>query len=91
MKGYTGVSASGEAIHYVDRKRWFWLLSVVYPLQALVPVGLHAATGNELWFLLPFLTNYLLAPALDWLIGEDTNNPDNNLQGDVYSWCPKAK
>ena len=23
--------------------------------------------------------------------GEDTNNPDNNLQGDVYSWCPKAK
>ena len=79
MKGYTGVSANGEAIHYVDRKRWFWLLSVAYPLQALVPVGLHAATGNELWFLLPFLINYLLAPALDWLIGEDTNNPPEEV------------
>ena len=79
MKGYTGVSANGEAIHYVDRKRWFWLLSVAYPLQALVPVGLHASTGNELWFLLPFLINYLLAPALDWLIGEDTNNPPEEV------------
>ena len=79
MKGYTGVSASGEAIHYVDRKRWFWLLSVAYPLQALLPVGLHAATGNELWFILPLLTNYVLAPAFDWLIGEDTNNPPEEV------------
>jgi len=88
MKGYTGVSASGEAIHYVDRKRWFWLLSVAYPLQALLPVGLHAATGNELWFMLPLLTNYLLAPALDWLIGEDTNNPPEEvimqLEQDIF-------
>ena len=79
MKGYSGVSANGEAIHYVDRKRGFWLLSVAYPLQALVPIGLHASTGNELWFLLPFLTNFLLAPALDWLIGEDTNNPPEEV------------
>lgn len=79
MKGYTGESASGEAISYVDRKRWFWLLSVVYPLQALIPIGLHAATGNELWFLLPFLSNYLVAPLLDWLIGEDTNNPPEEV------------
>ena len=79
MKGYSGVSASGEAIHYVDHKRWFWLLSAAYPLQALIPIVLHASTGNELWFLLPFLTNFLLAPALDWLIGEDTNNPPEEV------------
>lgn len=88
MKGYTGVAADGEAIHYVDRKRWLWLLSVVYPLQALLPVALHASTGNELWFLLPFLTNFVLAPLLDWLIGEDTNNPPDEvimqLEQDVY-------
>jgi alkane 1-monooxygenase len=88
MKGYTGVAEDGHAIHYVDRKRWFWLLSVLYPLQALVPVALHAATGNELWFLLLFLTNYLVAPALDWVIGEDTNNPPDEvimeLEQDVY-------
>lgn len=79
MKGYTGESASGEAIFYIDKKRWFWLLSVVYPLQALIPVALHAATGHELWFVLPLLTNYLIAPLLDWLIGEDTNNPPEEV------------
>lgn len=88
MKGYTGASEAGEALHYVDRKRWFWLLSVVYPLQALVPVALHASTGNELWFFLPLLTSYMVAPLLDWLIGEDTNNPPEEvimqLDQDLY-------
>ena len=79
MKGYTGVTANGEAIHYVDRKRYWWLLSVVYPLQALVPVWLHSVTGNEAWFALPFLLNFGLAPILDWLIGEDTNNPPEEV------------
>ena len=88
MKGYTGVTADGEAIHYVDRKRWFWLLSVLFPLQVYIPVALHAGTGNELWFFLPFLTNYLLVPMLDWAIGEDTNNPPEEvimlLEQDVF-------
>ncbi len=88
MKGYTGVAENGEAIHYVDRKRWFWLLSVLFPLQALVPVALHASGGSELWFFLPLLTSYLLVPALDWVIGEDTNNPPEEvimqLEQDVF-------
>jgi len=88
LKGYTGVTADGEAIHYVDRKRWFWLLSVLFPLQVYIPVALHAGTGNELWFFLPFLTNYLLVPMLDWAIGEDTNNPPEEvimlLEQDVF-------
>ena len=79
MTGYTGVTASGEAIHYVDRKRWFWLLSVTYPLQPLLAIGLHWQTGNEAWFLLPFLINYAIAPLLDWAIGEDTNNPPEEV------------
>ena len=88
MKGYTGVAEDGRAIHYVDRKRWFWLLSVLFPLQALLPVALHASSGNELWFLLPFLIYYLLVPALDWVIGEDTNNPPEEvimqLEQDIF-------
>ena len=79
MKGYTGVLENGEAIHYVDRKRWLWLLSVSFPLQALMPVVLHAYTGNELWFFLPFLLNYLVHPALDAVIGTDANNPPEEV------------
>jgi len=88
MKGYTGVLPDGEAIHYVDRKRWLWLLSVAYPLQPFIAIWLHFKTGNELWFLLPLFANYVIAPILDWAIGEDRNNPPEEvvmqLDQDVY-------
>ncbi len=79
MKTYAGVLPNGDAIHYVDRKRWWWLLSVTYPLQALLPMWIHAVTGNELWFLLPFFVNFVIMPALDQLIGEDENNPPEEV------------
>lgn len=88
MKGYTGVLTNGEAIFYVDRKRWLWMLSVAYPLQPFVAVWLHFVTDNELWFLLPLVVNYAVAPALDWAIGEDRNNPPEEvvmqLDQDLY-------
>ncbi len=79
MKGYTGVLADGQAVHYVDRKRWLWMLSVIYPLQPFIAIGLHAKTGVEAWFVLPFIFNYLFAPILDWIIGEDSNNPPEEV------------
>jgi alkane 1-monooxygenase len=79
MTGYTGTLPNGEAIHYVDRKRKLWALSVLYPLQPFVGIVLHAATGNELWLLLPFLLNYGLAPILDIILGEDENNPPEEI------------
>lgn len=88
MKGYTGVLPNGEAIHYVDRKRWLWFLSVAYPLQPFIAIWLHFKTGNEHWFLLPLFVNYVVAPILDWAIGEDRNNPPEEvvmqLDQDVY-------
>ncbi len=79
MKGYTAVLPDGEAIHYIDRKRWLWLLSVMYPLQPFIAIWLHFKTGNELWFLLPIATSYIIAPLLDWAIGEDRNNPPEEV------------
>lgn len=75
MKAYTATLPDGEAIRYVDRKRPLWALSVLFPLQPLVGIALHAATGNELWLLLPILFNYGVAPLIDMVIGEDRNNP----------------
>jgi len=88
MKGYTGILQSGEAIHYVDRKRYLWLLSVLYPLQPLLGIYLHALTGREAWLLLPLVLGYVGGPLLDWLLGEDRNNPPESvvlqLDGDRY-------
>ena len=75
MKGYTATLPDGEAIHYVDKKRWLWLLSVIYPLQPIIVCALHARSGSELWFIAPFIFNYVFAPLFDWALGEDSNNP----------------
>ncbi|MGB5257305.1 MAG: alkane 1-monooxygenase [Woeseiaceae bacterium] len=79
MKGYTGVLANGEAVYYMDRKRWMWLLSVAYPLQPFIAIWLHHRTGSELWFLVMLLSNYVVLPLLDWVIGQDTNNPPEEI------------
>jgi len=79
MKGYTATLPNGEAILYIDRKRPWWLLSVLYPLEPLLGIWLHWMTGNEWWLLLPFALNYGLGPAIDWLLGEDTNNPPEEV------------
>ena len=79
MKAFTGVSADGQAVHYVDKKRWLWLLSVIYPIQPLMFLWFHAQSGNEAWLVLPFILNYAVAPVVDWAIGEDRNNPPEEI------------
>lgn len=88
MKAYSATLSNGEAILYVDRKRWLWLLSVIYPLQPLPGMWLHSMTGSQLWLLLPLLLNYGIAPLIDWLVGKDRNNPPDEVvmqvNGDFY-------
>lgn len=79
MKGYTATLSSGEAIYYVDRKRWLWMLSVLFPLQPLLGIWLHSMTGVEGWLLLPLLIGYVIVPLVDWLLGEDKNNPPEEV------------
>ncbi len=95
MNGYTGISADGEAIFYLDRKRWLWLLSVLYPLQLFVGIGLHALTGTEAWLLLPVALTYIGGPLLDSLVGEDENNPPEEVvleleRDPFYRWLTYA-
>ncbi|MGB5411350.1 MAG: alkane 1-monooxygenase, partial [Woeseiaceae bacterium] len=79
MKGYTGTSESGEAIHYVDEKRYWWFLSVLLPLQPFVGMALHARFGHEILLLAPMLFNYTIVPLLDAIIGKDRNNPADEV------------
>ncbi|MFQ6006096.1 MAG: alkane 1-monooxygenase [Woeseia sp.] len=88
MKGYTATLETGEAIFYRDRKRWFWMLSVLYPLEPFLGIWLHAETGYQAWLLLPLALGYVVAPILDWILGADENNPPQavvlQLDGDRY-------
>ena len=79
MKGYTATLPNGEAIHYVDRKRYLWTLSVLSPLQPFIGIWLHAETGQEAWLLFPLVLAYVINPLLDAVLGEDTNNPPEEV------------
>jgi alkane 1-monooxygenase len=95
MKGYTATLPNGEAIIYVDRKRWLWFMSLLYPLQPFIGIALHSTTGNELWLLLPLLLNYGFGSILDALLGVDQNNPPEEVvmqldQDPYYRWLTFA-
>lgn len=88
MNGYTAALASGEAVHYMDKKRWFWSMSVLYPLQPFIGIWIYIETGIEAFLLLPLAMTYIMAPILDELLGEDENNPPeavvSKLDADRY-------
>jgi alkane 1-monooxygenase len=78
-------------VQYRDRKRWWWLLSVVYPLLPFSGIALHAYTGAQIALGLPLLISYGLMPLLDALIGEDESNPPEAVvpqleQDHYYRW-----
>jgi alkane 1-monooxygenase len=82
-------------VQYRDRKRWAWLLSVVFPLLPLAGLAAHSASGMEIALGLPLLISYGLMPLLDWLIGEDENNPPECVvpqleQDRYYRWLTWA-
>jgi alkane 1-monooxygenase len=94
-KVYTAIDARQQRVEYVDRKRVWWLLSVVYPLLPFVGMAAHAATGRQVLLGLPLLIGYGLMPLLDALIGEDTNNPPEAVvaqleQDRYYRWLTWA-
>ncbi len=72
---YQATAADGTPVDYRDRKRLWWSMSVVYPLLPFVGMAAHAASGYQIALGLPLLISYGLMPLLDWLIGEDENNP----------------
>ena len=78
MKQYTLATNSGE-ITYTDRKRYLWLASLFYALFPFVGIGAHALSGNEIWLALPLFIAYVIGPALDWWLGEDENNPPEEI------------
>jgi len=95
MKGYSATLPNGEAIIYIDRKRWLWVMSLLYPLQPFIGIALHSTTGKELWLLLPLLLNYGFGSILDVLLGVDQNNPPEEVvmqldQDRYYRWLTFA-
>ena len=94
-KAYVADDPQLGRVSYRDRKRAWWLLSVVYQLLPFTGMAAHAASGQQIGLALPLLISYGLMPLLDALIGEDENNPPEavvpQLEDDrYYRWLTWA-
>ena len=72
----TTVSKEPDSIaEYVDKKRYLWMLSVIWPATPIIGLYLVAQTGWSIWYGLVLFVWYALVPLLDAMFGEDFNNP----------------
>jgi len=60
---------------YVDKKKYYWMLSVVWPLVPAAGIYLVAQTGWEIFYGLMLVVWYVSVPLLDAIFGEDFSNP----------------
>ena len=64
-----------DAEVYVDRKRHFWMLSVLWPATPIIGLYLVSQTGWSIWYGLVLILWYGAIPLLDAMFGEDFSNP----------------
>jgi alkane 1-monooxygenase len=73
---------------YRDRKRYAWLLSLLVPCLVGLGPALMMLSDNVLALWFPVVFFYVIAPLLDWWMGEDLSNPPESavpaLDADLY-------
>ena len=79
MKTYTFDDAQLGEISYTDRKRYLWMVSVLFPLFPLAGMGLMAWSGEEWTLWAPLIFVYTVIPLLDYLFPNDRSNPPEQL------------
>ncbi|MEL6371955.1 MAG: alkane 1-monooxygenase [Pseudomonadota bacterium] len=74
----------GTEIRFVDRKRWLWLAPLIVPTLTVLTYGIYFWSGKNLLTLtIPFIYFYVLIPAADAVFGGDTENPPEEVVGDL--------
>jgi len=79
MHIYTMQRPEMGTIEYRDHKRYLWILSVLLPLFPLVGIYCYVQTAAPWTLGVPLLFAYVVIPLLDWLLGEDPNNPPEEI------------
>ncbi|MFZ6748881.1 alkane 1-monooxygenase [Undibacterium sp. Ren11W] len=83
-----GVAAAEHSSTYRDRKRYAWLLALLVPLAVgFGPMLMLLTNDVHMLWIMPFFM-YVIAPVLDYVLGEDLSNPPESavamLDADPY-------
>ncbi len=80
--------ATADPEHYVDKKRYLWMLSIVWPAAPMIGLYLVHLTGWSVFYAFTLVVWYAVIPACDLLFGGDPNNPPESavdrLEADRY-------
>jgi alkane 1-monooxygenase len=77
---FVAQTADGQAVRYVDGKRYLWMLSLTGPLIPLATVCWYLNGGsNPLILLFPLAYTFFVVPLIDALMGEDRHNPPESI------------
>ncbi len=68
---------------YVDKKRYFWILSVLWPATPLIGLYLVSVTGWSIWYATTLIVWYAAVPLMDAVLGEDFSNPPESVVPDL--------
>ena len=83
---FAGTGPDGQAVSYTDGKRYLYFFSLFLPLVPALAVAAYFLLGKDpLWTLVPVLFIFGLVPLVDAIIGEDTNNPPEEVVDQMSS------
>ena len=88
MKIFTFDDPELGQVRYADRKRYLWILSVLFPLIPFAGMALMIRSGQQWTLWLPLVFLYVGIPLLDYLFPNDRSNPPEQivpqLEADLY-------
>lgn len=82
------MTPSLTAVGYRDRKRYAWLFSVLVPMTSAFGSLVFLVNGRTWAMWAPVIFFYGIGPLIDWMLGEDLDNPPEEavpaLEADPY-------
>src|SRR3546814_7909524 len=85
MSMSTTILSDGAPDRYVDRKRYLWVLSVVWPAAPLIGLYLVHLTGWSIFYAFTLFVWYGAIPVFDVLFGKDPNNRSEEHTSELQS------
>jgi len=76
---FVAETSNGQKITYRDTKRYLWVFSVLSPTVPGICAAILLMGGGAFWSFAPLIFYYGVIPILDMIVGEDTNNPPEEV------------
>jgi len=95
MTTYTLQHPEKGEISFSDKKRYWWLFSLVWPLTPIIAIAFYLQNYNPWALVSPLFVGFVLVPIFDVFFGTDRTNPPEEIvpqldQDQYYRWLTYA-